>query len=113
MYVNERGQLDLSLALPHTDLMKSAPDLMTEALTTHDAIIQAAKWSTCGSIIEQEGDSFVIVFHEAMDAMQFCLQVREGECMCSLSGTGHVRVGCRAISRHLCLISCLFVAYSN
>ena len=55
--------------------MKASPDLMMSALLTHNSLIQKAKWSNFGSVIEQEGDSYAIIFEEAADAVKFCLQV--------------------------------------
>lgn len=58
------------------DLMKSAPDLMTKALNLHNAAIRKARWQNYGHTIEQEGDSYTIVFHDAIDAVMFCLQTQ-------------------------------------
>ena len=59
-----------------SDLMKAAPELMTEALNLHNAVIRKARWTTFGYIIEQEGDSFTLCFYEAIDAVTFALMVR-------------------------------------
>ena len=40
-----------SLVCP--DLMKGSPELMTEALNLHNAVIRKARWTTFGYIIEQ------------------------------------------------------------
>ena len=60
------------------DLMKQSPELMTRALNLHNAIIRKARWANFGYTVEQEGDSYVLVFYEALDAVIFCLQVGVG-----------------------------------
>ncbi len=70
------------LPLLHAEMMKRTPELMMPALVTHNNLIRIAKWSNYGFTIEQEGDSYAIVFREASDAVKFCLQVREGVCVC-------------------------------
>lgn len=58
-------------------LMKKHPILMTKALTIHSNIIRNAKWASFGYTVEQEEDICSLVFYEAMDAAQFCLQVQQ------------------------------------
>lgn len=48
---------------------------MYKALTLHNNVIRRAKYEHCGSTVQQEGDSYTIVFHDAFDAVAFCLQV--------------------------------------
>ena len=55
--------------------MSQNPGLMSNVLAQHNNILRAAKWDNCGYLVETEGDSFVILFHEAADAAAFCLQV--------------------------------------
>ncbi len=55
--------------------MKQSPELMTRALNLHNAIIRKARWANFGYTVEQEGDSYSLVFYEALDAVIFCLQV--------------------------------------
>ena len=57
------------------ELMKAYPELMMPALLTHNHLIQKAKWANFGFTIEQEGDSYALLFEEAGDAVAFCLQV--------------------------------------
>lgn len=57
-------------------MFKRAPEQMYRALTLHNNVIRHAKYVNCGSIIQQEGDSFTLAFHTAFDAVAFCLQVR-------------------------------------
>jgi hypothetical protein len=56
-------------------MFKRAPEQMYRALTLHNNVIRHAKYVNCGSIIQQEGDSFTLAFHTAFDAVAFCLQV--------------------------------------
>lgn len=55
--------------------MKHEPALMTRALDLHNSVIRKARWTNFGYTIAQEGDSYSLVFYEAMDAVSFCLQV--------------------------------------
>ena len=55
--------------------MKSFPESMMAALVAHNNLIEKAKWANFGSVIEQEGDSYSLIFEEAGDAVKFCLQV--------------------------------------
>lgn len=57
-------------------MFKRAPEQMYRALTLHNNVIRHAKYVNCGSIIQQEGDSFTLAFHTAFDAVAFCLQVQ-------------------------------------
>ena len=56
--------------------MKAAPDLMAPALALHNAAVRRAAFANAGSVLEQEGDSYVVAFHEPFDAAVFCLQVQ-------------------------------------
>ncbi|GIL61956.1 hypothetical protein Vafri_16318 [Volvox africanus] len=60
----------------YSDLMKQRPELMTRALNLHNAIIRKARWGNFGYTLEQEGDSYALVFYEAHDAIIFCLQTQ-------------------------------------
>jgi len=59
-------------------MMNKSPELMFRALTLHNNIIRKAKWVNCGFTLEQEGDSYALVFHDPRDAVGFCLQVGVG-----------------------------------
>ena len=64
--------------LPSTacaELMKVSPEPMLAALVSHNSLVEKAKWANFGSVIEQEGGSFCLIFSEAGDAVKFCLQV--------------------------------------
>ena len=47
------------------------------ALLIHNNLIRKAKWANFGYTAEQEGDSYTISFHEAADAVKFCIQVSD------------------------------------
>lgn len=50
---------------------------MYKALTMHNNVIRKAKYTNAGSTVQQEGDSYTLVFHDAFDAVSFCLQVSD------------------------------------
>jgi hypothetical protein len=58
------------------ELMAANAPLTTKALGMHNAILRRAASAHAGHVIEQEGDSWSVAFHTAMDAVAFCLQVR-------------------------------------
>lgn len=41
----------------------------------HNAVMRRSAAAHAGHVIEQEGDSWSVAFHSAMDAVAFCLQV--------------------------------------
>lgn len=51
-----------------------------QALLLHNSVIKHAVYQNVGWVVEQEGDSFSVVFHEAEDAVAFTLQVRMDDC---------------------------------
>lgn len=54
--------------LPHTNTQ-------TQALLLHNNLIKHAVYDNVGWVVEQEGDSFSVVFHDPEDACAFTLQV--------------------------------------
>jgi hypothetical protein len=58
--------------------MKASPELMTAALNLHNGVMRKVRWENCGFTVEQEGDSYTLVFYTAVDAAAFCLQVGWG-----------------------------------
>ncbi|KAI8469159.1 MAG: nucleotide cyclase [Monoraphidium minutum] len=60
----------------YSDMMSRSPELMFRALTMHNNAIRKAKWANCGYTLEQEGDSYALVFREPRDAVGFCLQAQ-------------------------------------
>jgi len=61
----------------YSDLIKEAPELMTKALNLHNAVIRKARWTNFGYTVEQEGDSYSLVFYEPLDAVMFCLMTQQ------------------------------------
>jgi hypothetical protein len=57
-------------------LMQRVPDEMTAALLQHNAVIRRACYDNIGFVVEQEGDSYSVVFYDPEDAVAFALQVR-------------------------------------
>jgi hypothetical protein len=47
----------------------------SQALILHNQNVQKAAYDHVGYVLEQEGDSFTLAFHEPLDAVQFTLQV--------------------------------------
>jgi hypothetical protein len=58
-------------------LMRASPDLTMQAMLAHNDIIQKAKFNNYGFNLEQEGDSFSLLFEKASDAVSFCLQSQQ------------------------------------
>jgi len=56
--------------------MSRSPELMLRALNIHNKVIRNCKWEFVGWTLEQEGDSYLLVFHDPQDAVSFCLMVR-------------------------------------
>eukprot|EP00200_Dunaliella_tertiolecta_P019164 CAMPEP_0202400750 /NCGR_PEP_ID=MMETSP1128-20130828/2982_1 /ASSEMBLY_ACC=CAM_ASM_000463 /TAXON_ID=3047 /ORGANISM="Dunaliella tertiolecta, Strain CCMP1320" /LENGTH=1520 /DNA_ID=CAMNT_0049004399 /DNA_START=82 /DNA_END=4641 /DNA_ORIENTATION=- len=61
----------------YSDLMSRCPEIMGKALTMHNNIIRKARWHAFGFTMEQEGDSFTLVFYDAFDAVVFCLAAQQ------------------------------------
>jgi class 3 adenylate cyclase len=59
-----------------SEMMHREPMLMVSALVKHNRIIAQVKSQNFGYTIEQEGDSFSILFEEAVDALRFCVQAQ-------------------------------------
>lgn len=58
-------------------LMVAMPLVMAKALSHHNNAVRKAAWVHFGNTVCQEGDSYTIAFKEAIDAVAFCLQVRD------------------------------------
>ena len=58
---------------------------MTEAQELHDQIMRALISKYCGHEVTTEGDSFIISFHNALDAAAWALhvQVKPSSRMCA------------------------------
>jgi len=50
---------------------------LLQALLLHNSVIKQAVYNNVGWVVEQEGDSFSVVFHDPEDAVAFTLQVRQ------------------------------------
>lgn len=94
----------------YLDMMKADPKAMTKALGIHNRIIRNAGNANAGNILEQEGDSYTVVFHDAFDAVVFCLQVcvitDKMVCMQTSSVSGSV---CLSSNWLLTQLSCVVV----
>ncbi|KAF5834861.1 nucleotide cyclase [Dunaliella salina] len=60
-----------------TALCAKHPELSVKVLNIHNSIIRQAQWLNFGCTHETEGDSFTIVFYDAIDATAFCLQAQQ------------------------------------
>eukprot|EP00775_Hariotina_reticulata_P011161 gene11161-11311_t len=61
----------------YSDLARLQAAFTCQALVLHDAILRKAAAIHAGYVIEQEGDSWSIAFHSAVEAVGFCLQVQQ------------------------------------
>jgi hypothetical protein len=57
--------------------MKTSPNLTTKALGMHNAVLKKAAHLHAGHVLEQEGDSWAVAFHDAHDAVAFCMQAQQ------------------------------------
>jgi class 3 adenylate cyclase len=60
-----------------TELWEWNAEVMDLALQLHDATLRTLIFKHLGHEVTTEGDSFSIVFHDATDALQWCLQVQQ------------------------------------
>lgn len=59
----------------YSALTKRCPELMNKAMGGHNNILRKACHAHAGYVLDQEGDSWTVVFHDAEDAVGFSLQV--------------------------------------
>jgi class 3 adenylate cyclase len=59
-----------------TELWSHDQGLMSHCLTLHDAAMRQSLANFNGYEITTEGDAFVLVFHTAADAINFCFEVQ-------------------------------------
>ena len=52
-------------------MMKREPELMTNALSLHNSLVNKARWCMHGYTIEQEGDSFTLAFYDGGYLFEF------------------------------------------
>ena len=60
-----------------TELWEWDSDAMMEALNLHDRIIRSQLAQYCGYEVSTEGDAFLLVFHEAVDAVSWALAIQQ------------------------------------
>ena len=58
-----------------TRLWEWDPEAMDRAIDLHNAMMRGMMGEFAGHEIRNEGDSFTIAFHDALDAVKFCLKV--------------------------------------
>jgi class 3 adenylate cyclase len=58
-----------------TLLWECDPDSMDRAIYLHNATMRRTMDEFAGHEIRNEGDSFAVAFHDALDAVKFCLEV--------------------------------------
>lgn len=61
----------------YSDLTRRFPELMNKAMGGHNNILRKACHTHAGYILDQEGDSWTVAFHDAADAVAFSLQVQQ------------------------------------
>lgn len=95
-----------------SELTRRCPELMNKAMGGHNNILRKACQVHAGYVLDQEGDSWTVAFHEAEDAVGFSLQVR----VCCYKATachdvfvalcGHVGLPSKlcSSSRRLCML---------
>lgn len=59
-----------------TKLWEDYPDDMSKAIDMHNSMMRELLDEFAGHEIRNEGDSFALAFHDAIDAVQFCVKVR-------------------------------------
>jgi class 3 adenylate cyclase len=63
-----------------TELWEWDAAVMDQALQLHDDTLRALLCLRKGLEVTTEGDSFMVVFHDAADALQWCLHVQQVCC---------------------------------
>ncbi len=58
-----------------SDLTRRYPELMNKAMGGHNTMMRKACHAHAGHVMDQEGDSWTVAFHDAEDAVAFALQV--------------------------------------
>lgn len=58
-----------------TKLWEDYPDDMSKAIDMHNSMMRELLDEFAGHEIRNEGDSFALAFHDAIDAVQFCVKV--------------------------------------
>jgi class 3 adenylate cyclase len=60
-----------------TELWEWNAEVMDLALQLHDGTLRTLLFQHKGHEVATEGDSFTVVFHDATDALQWCLKVQQ------------------------------------
>lgn len=66
-----------------TSLWEANPRAMDRALRIHDTVMRQNVAKCGGYEVTTEGDAFQVVFHDAIDAVEFCLLVQAELCNCN------------------------------
>ena len=59
-----------------TKLWEWDPEAMDRGIDLHNQSLRAMADEFAGHEIRNEGDSFTLAFHDALDAVKYCLKVR-------------------------------------
>lgn len=88
-----------------SELTRRCPELMNKAMGGHNNILRKACQVHAGYVMDQEGDSWTVAFHDAEDAVGFSLQV--SQCLLLVTMTGHLayRSNRHGIAQHSSLES--------
>lgn len=76
--------------------MKTNAKLTTKALAMHNAVLKKVAHVHAGHVFEQEGDSWALAFHDAQDAVAFCMQAQQALHRVSGKGARGEEEGARA-----------------
>ena len=60
----------------YSNMMKASPEACMLAVILHNNLLQKARHSCFGYVIESEGDSFSLLFESPVDAVKFCIQAQ-------------------------------------
>eukprot|EP00878_Enallax_costatus_P037215 GHUV01042021.1.p1 GENE.GHUV01042021.1~~GHUV01042021.1.p1 ORF type:complete len:610 (+),score=118.99 GHUV01042021.1:1020-2849(+) len=61
----------------YSALIVAMPLVMGKAMSQHNNAVRKAAWTHYGFVVGQEGDSYVLAFSDALDAVAFCLQFQQ------------------------------------
>jgi hypothetical protein len=78
--------------------------LLLQVLLQHNHVIKQAADDNIGYVLEQEGNSFTLAFHDPHDAAAFALQV-SGTCMQHVQAGG--RCGCSSVCAAVVVVDSL------
>jgi hypothetical protein len=73
-----------------TELWEWNAEVMDLALQLHDATLRTLLFQHKGHEVTTEGDSFTVVFHDAMDALHWCLHVQKASSRPHICLTGPI-----------------------